>query len=134
MQRYNIVAKRRNRDEEFTEWTCADNWDKALYHKGYAEKVGYDAKIEVHSEVKKLWDVLGETNLSKDEIISLTDKILDADFRKASTVKESTARKVFYEVKKVIIEGSEIGGEECTVLKAINELEVKFGVRYGSSV
>ncbi len=74
MNRYNIKAKRKNVGEDWSEWTEVDEYGRALDHLEYVKSVGYDARLEVSSAVRKLWDILGEDETE------LTDRILDEGF------------------------------------------------------
>lgn len=56
MQRYAIKARRKNSKEKWTEWTEADNYERATYHAHRVEEAGYEAKIEV-IEVEAKQDV-----------------------------------------------------------------------------
>lgn len=74
--KYYIQAKRKGTNEEWSEWTGAENYQRALEHVEYARKVGYDSRLVPSRAVKRLWDILeGVENK-----IELTEKIIDADF------------------------------------------------------
>lgn len=96
MKRYDIKAKRKDRNEDWTEWTQANNYSDAIRHVVHVEELGFKAKVVPNKEVKALWDILGKDETEK------TDAILDAGFRLTSEIASeiaSTVRKIAKGVK-----------------------------------
>ncbi len=130
MRRYDIEAKRKNTDEEWSAWATAENYYKALKRAEHVEKVGYEGRLLVHPEVREMWEILED---SYGGIKVTTDVIFDAGFRKASVVKEETTRAVTRKVAKKIL--SEIAdafeqyGGQYGMKQKILELEQEYGIK-----
>ena len=80
--RYNIDAKRRNTDEDWTAWNTATNFHKAERHAQYAVDVGYESRIVAEDGIKELWEILDQ----KIDAVDMADAIYDAGFRKREVV------------------------------------------------
>lgn len=93
-RRYSVQAKRKNTNQEWTEWTSVDNYERAEYHAKKCEDAGYAARIIVDPQVEELWRILGGSNPAVEQ----TDVILDAGFRKYEVV----AREVILEIDQLI--------------------------------
>ena len=44
-RRYTVMAKRKNTDEPWTDWTNADDYESAVKHANRVEELGYSSKI-----------------------------------------------------------------------------------------
>lgn len=91
IKRYSVMAKRKDTNEEWTDWTEADTYEKAEEHARYCESVGYAAKVQADDDLVELWLILGgktPDNTKK------ADEIYDADFRKASVVAAKIAKRI----------------------------------------
>ena len=80
--RYNIDAKRRNTDEDWTAWNTATNFHKAERHAQYAVDVGYESRIVAEDGIKELWEILDRDC----DAVDMADAIYDAGFRKREVV------------------------------------------------
>ena len=114
--RYNIQAKRKNTDEEWSAWTEADNYRRAEHHAAYVEEAGYDSKIVAERGIRKLWKILGDSYEAKD----LADAIYDAGFR----LKDKVAKKIFEDIERFKVDIGE-GVEPEYILKKSTFLELK---------
>ena len=74
MARYYLQSKRKDTDEEWSEWTNVNEYGQALKHLEKIKEAGYDGRLVPSKEVKLLWYFLGEKETR------LTDEILDAGF------------------------------------------------------
>lgn len=130
MKRYNIEAKRRNTDEEWSSWAVAKNYYKALEHEAHVEEVGYEGRTVIHPEVKEIWAILGGDSGG---VKVTTDKIFDAGYRKASTVRAETERRVTRKVAKHILteiaEAYEKYGGAYGLKECILKLEQEYGFK-----
>lgn len=80
-KRYTVVAKRRNTDEPWSDWTDCNNYQRAVQHACHVEELGYRAYIVVREkQIEELWDILGKFEHEK------ADAVFDAGFRKQSEV------------------------------------------------
>lgn len=129
MIRYEIEARRRDTNEPWSAWNTADDYYKAIKYEAHAESLGYEARITVHREVLDIWAILGDDSGG---VKVTTDKIFDAGFRKASTVREETERRVTREVSRAILteiaDAFEKFGGQYGMKQKIIELEEKYGV------
>jgi hypothetical protein len=91
-KRYNIRAKRKDKDEPWTEWTCVDNYQDAIKHMVKIEELGFKSKIIPSDEVRALWEILGGHETEK------TDAILDAGFRK----QDDAVRDIILEIDELL--------------------------------
>jgi hypothetical protein len=44
-KRYTVHAKRKNRDEKWSEWTTVDAYEDAVRHAAHVEELGFESKI-----------------------------------------------------------------------------------------
>ena len=91
IKRYSIMAKRRDTNEEWTDWTEADTYEKAEEHARYCESVGYAAKVQADDALVELWGILGGKSY---ENAKTADAIYDAGFRKESAVVAKMAKRI----------------------------------------
>lgn len=112
MARYDIQAKRKNTNEEFTAWTETDNYKKAVGHVAYVEECGFLPNLVLSDEVKTLWGVLGEDEKGKEQ----TDAVLDKGFLLTGTVVNQILRSIDSRCRREINEGKK-------ELEAASELE-----------
>lgn len=90
-KRYRIMAKRRDTNEEWTDWADADTYKKAEEHARYCESVGYAAMVQANDALVELWSILGGKSPDNTK---KADEIYDADFRKASVVAAKIAKHI----------------------------------------
>lgn len=80
-KRYTVLAKRKNTDEPWSDWTDTDNYQRAVHHACRAEEAGYCAKIIVREkQIEELLSILGMYEHEK------ADAVLDAGFCKQNDV------------------------------------------------
>lgn len=91
LKRYSIMAKRRDTNEEWTDWAEADTYKKAEEHARYCESVGYAAKVQADDALVELWGILGGKSY---ENAKTADAIYDAGFRKESAVAAKIAKRI----------------------------------------
>ena len=95
-KRYDVQAKRKNTDENWSEWTNVDNYSDAVRHACHVEELGYAAQIVVKDkDVEELRSILGGNSFQSAEY---ADAVLDAGFRKRSEV----VREILSEVDTMI--------------------------------
>ena len=87
-KRYYVMAKRKNTDEEWTDWTSVNNYGDAQRHAEHVKELGYESRIEVDKSVTRLWAILGEDQTE------LADKILDAGFDLCGEIVNDTLNKL----------------------------------------
>lgn len=130
MKRYDIEAKRRDTDEEWSAWTTVNNYGRASEHVAKVEQIGYEGHIRIHPEIIEIWDILGENTLN---IAEKTDAIFDADFRKASVIRKETTDKVTKKVAKKILSEISKAVEQydnpSDMKQRILELEQEYGLK-----
>lgn len=80
--RYNIEAKRKNTDEDWTAWNTATNFHKAERHAQYAVDVGYESRVVAEQGIQELWKILDNDY----NAVDMADAIYDAGFRKKEVV------------------------------------------------
>ena len=74
--RYTVKAKRKDSNEQWTDWTDVNNYQDAVNHACKVEEAGYLAKIVVREkQIEELWEILGKEEHEK------ADAIFDAGFR-----------------------------------------------------
>ena len=59
-KRYRIQAKRKDTDEQWTEWTIVDDYDEAVKHFKQIEELGYSARIVDKSGIANVVKMLEE--------------------------------------------------------------------------
>lgn len=118
--RYEVMAKRRNTNENYTAWTYGDNYAEAEKDRAHVDELGYEGKIFVRDRaVKELWEILRNFKVGQFPITKLTDIILDAGFakrevmeakmrREVEKAKAETARGIFKVLDEMVIP------EKCT--------------------
>ena len=90
-KRYDVQAKRRNSNEEWSEWTSVNNYRDAVNHACKVEELGYDANIVIKDKaVEELRGIFGNSFESAD----FADAVLDAGFRKQSEVIREVMRDI----------------------------------------
>ncbi len=93
--RYVVQAKRRNSNEEWSEWTSLNNYREAVRHACHAEELGYAANIAVKDRaVEELRGIFGNSF----ESAEFADAVLNAGFRKQS----DTAKEIFRSINECI--------------------------------
>ena len=94
-KRYTIQAKRRNTNENWSEWTNVNNYRDAVNHACKVEELGYAANIVVNDKaIEELRSIFGNSYESAD----YADAVLDAGFCKRSVV----VREIMNEVDKLM--------------------------------
>ena len=120
MKRYHVMAKRRNKDQPWSEWTLVNNYNRAEEHARYVEEVGYAANIEIKEPgVEELWNILGTSYEGKEK----ADAILDAGFRKQDVVIDEFKRRFEFYLQDIEFSLGQTNGIQYALKKATEEMK-----------
>lgn len=117
-KRYTILAKRKNTNKPWSEWTTVDNYHRAEHHASRVEKLGFLVQIKNDPQVEELWAILGGGN----QAIEQTDAILDAGFCKC----EAVAREIILEIDLLICCHANGDIDSRTLYVLFDELKKKY--------